>query len=59
MWRIWRIYDPLRTLVAQGVALFAVAVMIHLVLLSTPTFNWLDGPKANQTLKQNAPTPAK
>jgi hypothetical protein len=25
------------------------AVMIHLVLLSTPTFNWIDGPKARAT----------
>jgi len=33
-------------MVAQGVFLFAVAVMIHLILLSTNKFNWLDGPKA-------------
>jgi light-harvesting complex 1 alpha chain len=46
MWRIWRLFDPLRTMVAQGVFLFAVAVMIHLILLSTNKFNWLDGPKA-------------
>jgi light-harvesting complex 1 alpha chain len=46
MWRIWRLFDPVRVLVVQGVFLFAVAVMIHLILLSTNKFNWLDGPKA-------------
>jgi light-harvesting complex 1 alpha chain len=35
MWRIWMIFDPRKTLVVQGVFLFALAVMIHLVLLST------------------------
>lgn len=49
MWRIWKLYDPLRALVVQGVALFGIAVMIHLILLSTPTYNWLDGPNAAAT----------
>ena len=38
MWRIWKLYDPLRALVVQGVGLFGIAVMIHLILLSTPTY---------------------
>jgi light-harvesting complex 1 alpha chain len=60
MWRVWRLFDPLRAMVAQGVFLFALAAMIHLILLSTPTFNWMDGPKARQTVvQQNAPLPAK
>ena len=45
MWRIWRLYDPLRAMVVQGIFLFALAAMIHLILLSTNKFNWLDGPK--------------
>ena len=49
MWRIWKLFDPVRVLVAQAIGLFGIAVMIHLVLLSTPTFNWLDGPKARAT----------
>jgi light-harvesting complex 1 alpha chain len=49
MWRIWKLFDPLRAMVAQGVFLFALAAMIHLILLSTPTYNWLDGPNANAT----------
>jgi light-harvesting complex 1 alpha chain len=59
MWRVWRLFDPVRAMVAQGVFLFALAAMIHLILLSTPTFNWLDGPKARATVSQSAPMPAK
>lgn len=43
MWRIWRLFDPLRALAAQAVFLFGVAVMIHFILLSTDRFNWLNG----------------
>jgi light-harvesting complex 1 alpha chain len=59
MWRIWKLYDPLRAMVVQGIFLFGLAAMIHLILLSTPTFNWLDGPNAVQTVKQNAAMPKK
>ena len=58
MWRIWRLYDPLRAMVVQGIFLFALAAMIHLVLLSTNKFNWLDGPRAKAVASQNAPMPA-
>ena len=58
MWRIWRLFDPLRTMVAQGVFLFGLAVLIHLVLLSTSTFNWLDGANARAKLTQQASMPA-
>lgn len=57
MWRIWRLFDPLRAMVVQGVFLFALAAMIHLVLLSTNKFNWFDGPKKAVSV-QNAPMPA-
>jgi hypothetical protein len=30
--------------VAQGVFLFLLAAMIHLVLLSTERYNWIEGP---------------
>ena len=43
MWRIWKLYDPLRAMVVQGIFLFGLAAMIHLILLSTNKFNWLDG----------------
>ncbi|MBK5927939.1 MAG: light-harvesting antenna LH1, alpha subunit [Alkalilacustris sp.] len=40
-YKIWLIFDPRRVFVAQGVFLFLLAVMIHLVLLSTPGYNWI------------------
>ena len=58
MWRIWRLFDPLRTMVAQGIFLFGLAVLIHLVLLSTSTFNWLDGANSRAKLAQHASLPA-
>ena len=59
MWRIWRLYDPLRAMVVQGIFLFSLAAMIHLILLSTNKLNWLDGPKKAQgTASQNAPLPS-
>jgi light-harvesting complex 1 alpha chain len=45
-------------MVVQGVFLFGLAAMIHLILLSTNKFNWLDGPKkATAAAAQNAPMP--
>jgi light-harvesting complex 1 alpha chain len=41
------VFDPRKTLVVQGVFLFALAAMIHLVLLSTARYNWFE--VANQT----------
>ena len=58
MWRVWRLYDPLRAMVVQGIFLFCLAAMIHLILLSTDRFNWLDGPKAKPVAMQNSPMPA-
>jgi len=59
MWRVWRLYDPLRAMVVQGIFLFGLAAMIHLILLSTNKFNWLDGPKAAASASaQYSPLPA-
>lgn len=45
MWRIWLLFDPRRTLIALFVFLFALALLIHFILLSTSRFNWLEGPR--------------
>ncbi len=50
MWRIWLIFDPRRALVALFIFLFVLALVIHFILLSTDTFNWLDGPNARQAI---------
>lgn len=56
MWRIWKLFDPLRAMVAQGIFLFGLAAMIHLILLSTATYNWFDGPNARATIDKAAAT---
>ena len=45
MWRIWKLYDPRRALVAMAVFLFTLAIVIHFILLSTDRFNWIEGPR--------------
>ena len=45
MWKIWLLFDPRRALVALFAFLFALGLGIHLILLSTDRFNWLEGPK--------------
>ncbi|MGY6555766.1 MAG: light-harvesting antenna LH1, alpha subunit [Wenzhouxiangella sp.] len=50
MWRIWLIFDPRRVLVALFTFLFALAILIHFILLSTDRFNWLDGPSTSTTV---------
>ena len=57
MWRIWRLYDPLRAMVVQGIFLFGLAAMIHLVLLSTNKYNWFDGAMKPAVASANAPMP--
>jgi len=59
MWRIWLLFDPRRALVALFTFLFALALVIHFILLSTDRFNWLDGPhKARVANGAMAPMPA-
>lgn len=48
MWRLWMLYDPRKMLVGLTVFLFALAILIHFILLSTDRFNWLEG-AAQQT----------
>jgi light-harvesting complex 1 alpha chain len=52
-YKIWLIFDPRRVFVAQGVFLFLLAAMIHLVLLSTERYNWFE-----QAAIKYGPTPA-
>ena len=41
-YKICLVFDPRRVFVAQGVFLFLLAAMIHLVLLSTDYYNWFE-----------------
>jgi light-harvesting complex 1 alpha chain len=58
MWRIWLLFDPRRALIALFVFLFALALVIHFILLSTDRFNWLEGPRARPAAMQMSPVPA-
>lgn len=44
MWRIWLLFDPRRVLIGLFTFLFALALLIHFILLSTDKYNWIDGP---------------
>jgi light-harvesting complex 1 alpha chain len=62
MWRIWLLFDPRRTLIALFTFLFALALLIHFILLSTDRFNWLEGPRharPGAKAAQMEPAPAK
>ena len=48
MWRIWLLFDPRRVLVALFTFLFGLALLIHFIVLSTPRFNWIEGPTAKK-----------
>ena len=54
MWRMWLLFDPRRTLVALFTFLFALALLIHFILLSTDRFNWLEGPRAAEPARRVA-----
>jgi len=63
MWRIWTLFDPRRALIGIFVFLFALAIVIHFILLGTTRFNWLEGGKkapvvAAQMSALPAPAPA-
>ena len=60
MWRLWQLFDPRQVLIGLFTFLFALALVIHFVLLSTDRFNWLDGPKgARSASMQRSALPSK
>lgn len=50
-YKIWLIFDPRRVFVAQGVFLFLLAAMIHMVLLSTERYNWFEVAQAEDNAR--------
>ena len=58
LWKIWLIMDPRRILVALFAFLIVLGLAIHMVLLSTADFNWLeDGVPAKSAVSQMQVTP--
>jgi light-harvesting complex 1 alpha chain len=42
LYKIWMLVDPGKALIALMAGLAVLAVVIHLILLSTNDFNWLE-----------------
>lgn len=57
MYKIWLIFDPRRALVALFAFLIVLALIIHMTLLSTDRFNWLEtsAASAGAAVSQVAP----
>lgn len=54
MYQIWKLFDPRRALIALFGFLGVLAVLIHLILLSTANFNWLDTAYAKAPISRPA-----
>ena len=59
MWRLWQLFDPRQALVGLFTFLFALALVIHFVLLSTNRFNWLEGPHKGTAATDRSAMPSK
>jgi light-harvesting complex 1 alpha chain len=57
MWRIWLLFDPRRALITIFTFLFALALLIHFILLSTDRYNWLEAGRKSAPMSQNSPLP--
>lgn len=53
-YKVWLVFDPRRVFVAQGVFLFLLAVMIHLVILSHEGLNWFELTGARELAQREA-----
>jgi light-harvesting complex 1 alpha chain len=58
MYKLWKIIDPRRTLIAIFAFQLVLGFLIHLVLLSTKNFNWLATAAAQPAAGQVALPPA-
>jgi len=42
MYRIWKMFDPRRVMVALSAFLGLLAIVIHLILLSSNRYSWIE-----------------
>lgn len=54
MYRIWLLFDPRQALVGLFTFLFALALIIHFLVLGSPRFNWIDGSKGPAAAQRSA-----
>lgn len=57
MHKVWLLFDPRQALVGLFAFLFALALVIHFILLSTNRFNWLEGPQQSSNTQHNSALP--
>jgi light-harvesting complex 1 alpha chain len=55
LWRVWTQFEPRKIPVPAAAGLFALALLIHVVLLGANRFNWLDGPSPQRPVGQFLP----
>lgn len=55
LWKIWLLIDPRRILIALFAFLIVLGLAIHMILLSTAEFNWLEDGVPAATVQQVAP----
>ncbi|NEV63174.1 light-harvesting antenna LH1, alpha subunit [Thiorhodococcus minor] len=55
LWKIWLLVDPRRMLVALFAFLIVLGLAIHMILLSTAEFNWLEDGVPAATVQQVTP----
>ena len=58
MWKIWLLFDPRRALIAVLMFAFAMALLIHFIVLSSPRYSDHLGWGAATTAAAKAPVPA-
>ncbi len=59
MWKVWLLFDPRRALIGLFVFLFALAVLIHFILLSSERFNWLGTAPTQASIEMEVAEPVK
>ena len=55
LWKIWLLVDPRRVLIAMAVFLTILGLAIHMILLSTAEFNWLEDGVPAASVQQVTP----
>lgn len=55
LWKIWLLIDPRRVLIALFAFLIVLGLAIHMILLSTAEFNWLEDGVPAATVQQVTP----
>jgi light-harvesting complex 1 alpha chain len=58
MWKLWLLFDPRRALIAVLLFAFAMALLIHFIVLSSPRYSDHLGWGAATTAATKAPVPA-